>query len=61
LAARTSTLRLGTLVTPVTFRHPAVVANAVATADHISGGRIELYGLARRASTTGSPSTPRFA
>ena len=42
LAARTSTLRLGTLVTPVTFRHPAVLANAVATADHISGGRIEL-------------------
>ena len=42
MAARTSTLRLGTLVTPVTFRHPAVVANAVATADHISGGRIEL-------------------
>jgi len=42
LAARTSTLRLGTLVTPVTFRQPAVLANAVATADHISGGRIEL-------------------
>jgi F420-dependent oxidoreductase-like protein len=42
LAARTSTLRLGTLVTPVTFRHPAVLANAVATTDHISGGRIEL-------------------
>jgi F420-dependent oxidoreductase-like protein len=42
LAARTSTLRLGTLVTPVTFRHPAVLANAAATADHISGGRIEL-------------------
>jgi F420-dependent oxidoreductase-like protein len=42
LAARTSRLRLGTLVTPVTFRPPAVLANAVATADHISGGRIEL-------------------
>jgi alkanesulfonate monooxygenase SsuD/methylene tetrahydromethanopterin reductase-like flavin-dependent oxidoreductase (luciferase family) len=42
LAARTTTLRLGTLVTPVTFRHPAALANAVATADHISGGRIEL-------------------
>jgi F420-dependent oxidoreductase-like protein len=42
LAARTSTLRLGTLVTPVTFRHPAVLANTVATADHISGGRVEL-------------------
>jgi F420-dependent oxidoreductase-like protein len=42
LGARTSALRLGTLVTPVTFRPPAVLANAVATADHISGGRIEL-------------------
>jgi F420-dependent oxidoreductase-like protein len=42
LAAHTSTLRLGTLVTPVTFRPPAVLANAVSTADHISGGRVEL-------------------
>ena len=30
LAARTSKLRLGTLVSPVTFRHPAVVAKAAA-------------------------------
>ena len=42
LAARTSKLRLGTLVSPVTFRHPAVVAKAAATADHISGGRVEV-------------------
>ena len=42
LAARTSKLRFGTLVSPVTFRHPSVLANAVATADHISGGRVEL-------------------
>ena len=42
LAARTSTLRLGTLVTPATFRLPGLLANAVATVDHISGGRIEL-------------------
>jgi F420-dependent oxidoreductase-like protein len=42
LAARTSTLRLGTMVTPVTFRQPAVLANIVATVDHISGGRVEL-------------------
>jgi alkanesulfonate monooxygenase SsuD/methylene tetrahydromethanopterin reductase-like flavin-dependent oxidoreductase (luciferase family) len=43
LAAVTSTLRLGTLVSPVTFRHPSVMAKNVATADHISGGgRIEL-------------------
>jgi F420-dependent oxidoreductase-like protein len=42
LAAATSRLRLGTLVSPVTFRHPAVLANAVATVDQISGGRVEL-------------------
>jgi F420-dependent oxidoreductase-like protein len=42
LAARTTTLRLGTLVSPVTFRSPALLANAAATVDHISGGRAEL-------------------
>src|ERR671915_2145025 len=42
LAARTSKLRLGTLVSPVTFRHPAVVAKAAATVDHVSGGRVEV-------------------
>src|SRR5215204_2907518 len=42
LAALTSTLELGTLVSPVTFRHPAVLARAAATADEISGGRVTL-------------------
>jgi len=42
LAARTRRLRLGTLVSPVTFRHPSLLANAVTTADHVSGGRVEL-------------------
>jgi F420-dependent oxidoreductase-like protein len=42
LAARTSTLRFGTLVSPATFRAPSLLANAAATADHVSGGRIEL-------------------
>jgi F420-dependent oxidoreductase-like protein len=42
LAARTERLRLGTLVSPVTFRHPSLLAKAVVTADHISGGRVEL-------------------
>jgi F420-dependent oxidoreductase-like protein len=42
LAAVTSTLRLGTLVSPVTFRLPSVLANAAATVDQISGGRVEL-------------------
>jgi F420-dependent oxidoreductase-like protein len=42
LAAVTSTLRLGTLVSPATFRHPSALARAVVTADHVSGGRVEL-------------------
>jgi F420-dependent oxidoreductase-like protein len=42
LAAVTSTVRLGTLVSPATFRHPAVLARSVVTVDHISGGRAEL-------------------
>src|SRR3954447_12894149 len=42
LAAITSTLRLGTLVSPATFRHPSVLAKSAVTADHISSGRVEL-------------------
>ena len=42
LAARTSILRFGTMVSPVTYRAPALLANAAATADHVSGGRVEL-------------------
>ena len=42
LAAITTRLRLGTLVSPATFRHPSVLARSAVTADHISGGRIEL-------------------
>ena len=42
LAALTERIRLGTLVSPVTFRHPSLLAKAVATADHVSGGRVEL-------------------
>jgi F420-dependent oxidoreductase-like protein len=42
LAARTQSLRLGTLVSPASFRHPSVLAKLATTADHISGGRIEL-------------------
>ncbi len=30
------------MVSPVTFRHPAELAKAVVTADHVSGGRVEL-------------------
>jgi F420-dependent oxidoreductase-like protein len=42
LAAVTSRLRLGVLVSPATFRHPSVLAKLATAADHISGGRIEL-------------------
>lgn len=42
LAACTTKLRLGTLVSPATFRHPSNLAKLVASADQISGGRIEL-------------------
>ena len=42
LAAVTTRLRLGTLVSPTTFRHPSVLAKMVVTADHVSGGRVEL-------------------
>jgi alkanesulfonate monooxygenase SsuD/methylene tetrahydromethanopterin reductase-like flavin-dependent oxidoreductase (luciferase family) len=42
LAAVTTTLRLGTMVSPVTFRRVPVLAKMVATVDHISGGRVEL-------------------
>ncbi len=42
LAARTEKLRLGTLVSPGTFRHPSVLARMATTADHVSHGRIEL-------------------
>ena len=42
LAARTSQLRLGTLVSPTSFRHPSVLAKLAVTADHVSGGRVEL-------------------
>ena len=42
LAARTGRIRLGTLVSPATFRHPSVLAKNVATVDQVSGGRVEL-------------------
>lgn len=42
LARETSRIRLGTLVTSATFRHPGPLAISVAQADQMSGGRIEL-------------------
>jgi F420-dependent oxidoreductase-like protein len=42
LAARTERIRLGTMVSPVTFRHPSVLAKMALTVDHVSGGRAEV-------------------
>ncbi len=42
LAPVTSRLRLGTLVSPATFRHPSVLAKSAATVDQVSGGRVEV-------------------
>lgn len=42
LARETSTIRLCVLVTPVTFRHPAVIAKNAATIDQMSDGRFDL-------------------
>jgi F420-dependent oxidoreductase-like protein len=42
LSAAVPRVRIGTLVYGNTYRHPAVVANMAATADHISGGRFVL-------------------
>lgn len=42
LARDTESIRLGTLVTSATFRHPGVLAISVATVDAMSGGRVDL-------------------
>ncbi|HWF70070.1 MAG TPA: LLM class F420-dependent oxidoreductase [Mycobacterium sp.] len=41
IARETSSIRLGTLVTSATFRHPGPLAVAVAQVDEMSGGRVE--------------------
>ena len=42
LASLTSRIRLGTLVSPTTVHHPAILANRAASIDRISGGRLTL-------------------
>lgn len=42
LAVETSTIELVTLVSPLTFRHPAVMVKSATTLDEISGGRFSL-------------------
>lgn len=42
LARDTQAVRLAVLVTPITFRHPAIIAKNAATIDQMSGGRFDL-------------------
>jgi alkanesulfonate monooxygenase SsuD/methylene tetrahydromethanopterin reductase-like flavin-dependent oxidoreductase (luciferase family) len=42
LARETDRIRLGILVSPITFRHPAVIAKSAATIDEMSDGRLDL-------------------
>jgi len=42
LATLTQRIRLGTLVSPATYRHPSVLARMAVTIDHISRGRVEV-------------------
>jgi F420-dependent oxidoreductase-like protein len=42
IAVQTSRIRLGTLLTSATFRHPGLLAISVAQVDQMSGGRVEL-------------------
>jgi F420-dependent oxidoreductase-like protein len=42
LSAATERIRLGTLVTGITYRHPSILATEAVTVDHVSGGRLEL-------------------
>ena len=42
LAALTSRIRLGVLVSGITYRHPSILATEAITVDHISNGRLEI-------------------
>ena len=42
VARETRRVRLGVLVSPITFRHPAVIAKSAASIDEMSGGRFDL-------------------
>ena len=42
IARETTSIRLGTMVTSATFRHPGPLAISVAQVDEMSGGRVEL-------------------
>src|SRR3954469_23641866 len=59
VAASTTTLRIGTLVTSPNFRHPALLAKDVMTLDEISAGRLDLGigagGIGYDAAVLGAP------
>src|SRR4051794_7090376 len=65
VAASTTTLRVGTLVTSPNFRHPALLAKDVMTLDEISAGRLDLGigagGTASGAAVLGAPPPKRRA
>src|SRR5438093_2792720 len=42
LGAATERIRMGTLVTGVTYRHPSILAAEAVTVDHVSNGRLEI-------------------
>jgi F420-dependent oxidoreductase-like protein len=42
LAASTDRIRLGVMVTGITYRHPSILGAQAVTVDHVSGGRLEL-------------------
>ncbi|MEH1127992.1 LLM class flavin-dependent oxidoreductase [Micromonospora sp. CPCC 206061] len=63
VAQATTRVRIGTAVTPLPRRRPAVVANAVATLDRLSGGRMVLGagagGVPAEFTAFGEPGEPR--
>lgn len=59
IAAATSTIRIGTMVTSPNFRHPVTLAKDAMTLDHVSGGRLTVGvgagGIGFDASVFGQP------
>jgi hypothetical protein len=53
IAAATTRVTVGTLVSSIAYRNPAVVAEQAMTADHISGGRLVVHGWLHRRPAVG--------